>query len=218
MPGGDAYTLEDAELDIGTLRGQLDRTSEVITKNDSTDPPNIPAAGIIHHSFGGHHKYASSDGGYYNTGSARLHTSGAGLVVSSTTQVNVTWSDGTTTRPVAAATYLVRGRLSATIGGTSTTIKLAIQGPATTSMEVGYWKAQNNPGGPTLFTATQTAINTLIQPFTVNEGNGNNFTILLEGVITFSAAGTIALAVAEAVNLQTWTLNANSTFVIEPAT
>src|SRR5258708_28229394 len=70
----DAYTLEDAETDIATLRGQVDRLSEVLTKLDSTDPPNTPAAGLIHYSIGGQHKYASSDGGYYNTRRATVYS------------------------------------------------------------------------------------------------------------------------------------------------
>src|SRR5260370_20446649 len=68
----DPYSLEDAERDIAALRGQVDRLTEVLTKNDSTDPPTNPAAGLIHYSLGGHHKYASSDGTDYNSGRLTL--------------------------------------------------------------------------------------------------------------------------------------------------
>src|SRR5258707_12753711 len=87
----DAYTLEDAETDIAPLRGQVDRLSEVLTKLDSTDPPNTPAAGLIHYSIGGQHKYASSDRGYYNTRRATAYST-AGQGGSSNT-------DGELTRP-----------------------------------------------------------------------------------------------------------------------
>ena len=72
MAATDPYTLEMAETDIANLRGLVDRTTEAITKNDSTDVPNTPAAGLIHHSISGHHQYISADGNTYNSGRLTL--------------------------------------------------------------------------------------------------------------------------------------------------
>src|SRR5229473_1414470 len=125
MPAVDPYTLEDAERDIATLRGQADRLSEVLTKNDSTDPPNTPAAGLIHYSSAGQHKYASADGNGYNTGHLSLYTT-------SLTTVNSTSAFTLLSCPVSSgSTYRIDGIVRGTQGPATIAQFVRFAGPAT---------------------------------------------------------------------------------------
>ena len=168
---------------------------------------------------GGHLKTVSTatggDGGTYGTERVIQEINGTlPQVISSTSQVNV---QGLSV-PVAAGKYRIRGRLSCTMGGSAGPMgRLVITGPAITQMEVGYWSAQNNPGAATLFTATQTAIGTLTVLTSVNQGAGSGFTVLFDGTVTFSAAGTMTLAAAESlITSVSWQINANSYWEIAP--
>ena len=129
-----------------------------------------------------------------------------------------TITDGTTSfsATVAAKRYYLRGRLSCTMGSNPGQILLQVAGPAITSMEVGYWKSQNNPGGATLFSATQLAISTATNPFTVNEGALNGFTIFFEGTILFSASGTISLQAQRQNAANPVQINTSSFMKLEP--
>lgn len=135
-------------------------------------------------------------------------------VISSTSQVNV---QGLSVS-VAAGKYRVRGRLSCTMGGSAGPMgRLVVTGPAISQMEMGYWSAQNNPGAATLFTATQTAIGTLTVLTSVNQGAGSGFTVIFDGTLTFSAAGTMTLAAAESlITSVPWQINANSYWEVSP--
>src|SRR5258708_15287550 len=127
---GEPYGLEQAETDVANLRALADRQSEVITKNDSTDPPNTPAAGLIHHSIAGSHKYASADGNGYTTGHLMLRYAGGGQVINSTSAV----TPAGMSCPVAAGkTYYMSGAVTGTQGATAAqqALRLSATGGAT---------------------------------------------------------------------------------------
>src|SRR5260370_30150293 len=123
----DPYSLEDAERDIAALRGQVDRLTEVLTKNDSTDPPTNPAAGLIHYSLGGHHKYASSDGTDYNSGRLTLLNTNPPQTINVTADTVINGLQATVSANV---TYAFRGILRLKQGGVNTNQTLGFTGPA----------------------------------------------------------------------------------------
>lgn len=108
----DAYTLEEAAQDIATLRGLVDKLTEILAQDDST-APNTPTAGIAGYSAAGHGKYASADGNAYNTGRLTLPSTGA-LTLTSSLQTVPGLSAS-----LAAGTYVFDGLLliSVTTGG-----------------------------------------------------------------------------------------------------
>lgn len=136
----DPYTLEDAERDIGTLRGQADRLSEVLTKNDSTDVPNTPAAGLIHYSLAGQHKYASSDGSSYGTGR---------LILVNTSNVTLNNTGMTSIFPnfsAQAVAYLLRSDLLISLGGTACAVTMQVTGPAIGAAANVKWQVTYESG------------------------------------------------------------------------
>src|SRR5258708_538881 len=210
----DAYTLEAAETDIATLRGQVDRLSEVLTKLDSTDPPNTPAAGLIHYSIGGQHKYASSDGGYYNTGRATVYST-ADQVVSSNTDVTLT----SLTAVVAAGAYRITGMIVATQGsgaGGNVTQAVGFTGPATSHVRIGAeWFS--SPGGGAYATGANvlgSLSGSVSTPaFSVGVQNYWDF----RGLVVFTAGGTLRV-VGQCNGANTWTANSYSLMDVTPVT
>ena len=214
----DAYRLEDVELDVATLRGQVDRLSEVLTKLDSTDPPNTPAAGVIHYSTGGQHKYASSDGGTYNTGWARARTTTDQTVNFTTDQVIT----GTValSLPVGANTeYRVRGKITWTQGAGTVKRALGLTGPATSHVRIPNLYVQVGAGvsvdagnpNPAVFSSLAGGVST--------PAIANTAVVWWEfdGVVVFTAAGTFS-AVAHCNATNTFTVRAYSFIEISPDT
>jgi len=214
----DIYPLEDAETHVATLRGQVDRLSEVITKNDSTDPPNSPAAGLIHFSASGQHKYASSDGGYYNTGWARARTT-TDQTVSFTTDQVITGTVALSL-PVAAIEYRVRGKITWTQGAGTVKQALGLTTTGTTShvripnlyVQVGAGVSVDagNPN-PAIFTTLAGGVST--------PSIANTAVVWWEfdGVVVFTSAGTFS-AVAHCNATNTFTVNSYSFIEISPDT
>jgi hypothetical protein len=189
VPAIEPYSLEQVELDLADLRGQVDRLSEVLTKLDSTDAPNIPAAGIIHHSMTGQHKYASSDGNYYNTGRQTLFTTGT-QTIGSLTGVNITGL----TCPVAAVTYRVSGKIIWVQGTVAAQQAIGINGPAVSNMRVTVNHIQESGAAPPVGESLATTeITSLGRSGTPAYGIGLTIQSHIDGLITFSAAGTLAL-------------------------
>ncbi len=212
----DPYRLEDAELDVATLIGQSDRMSEVITKNDSTDPPNIPAAGIIHYSMTGQHKYASPDGNAYNTGN--LHLTGAPAQVINT----LTASNPVTgaSCPVKAGTYIIDGVLFCTQGAVTAQQAAGISVANASSMLAGFEAIDTTAGSAVVawgaFTLAASGRGSL--GAVGNITSTHTFMIRIRGHVIFSAADTLIFT-ASCVTLaaDTWTVNAFD-IDISPAT
>jgi hypothetical protein len=211
------YTLEQAETDIASLRGLVDRMSEVITKNDSTDSPTIPAAGIIHHSTAGQHKYASSDGSLYNTG--RLHILvNASQTISSTTPAIVGANSVPLSCPVKAATgtYHVHGIITCVQGATADVQNFRFNGPAVAAPSRMNWKSYNLAGSAGLGTSSVTDIG--VTAFgTPAWAIGATFFTEYDGHYVFTADGTLSLVAAESTNLHTFAIAIGSFMIVEPA-
>ena len=207
----DPYTLEQAETDIAYLRELVDRTSEVITKNDATDPPVIPAAGLIHHSFGGHHKYASADANYYNTGRLTVF-SAADQTVNSAPDITLTGL----TAGVAAGTYRISGKLIATQGAAAVTQAAGFTGPAASHVRISAeWFS--SPGGGAYATGANVlsslAGGVTTPAFSIGVQNYWDF----DGIVVFTAAGTLTV-VGHSNGANTWTAGAYSFMDIMPVT
>jgi hypothetical protein len=125
----ETYTLEDAESDIGTLRGQVDKLTEILTMNDSTQAPNVPSMGFSMFSLAGVPEFCSSgDGNNYGPGPATVRTT-VTTPINSTTQAVI---PGLTLPVAAGQSYIFEsfvcyiadssgGFAYITMGGTCTT-------------------------------------------------------------------------------------------------
>jgi hypothetical protein len=204
----DPYTLEDAERDIATLRGQVDRLTEVLTKNDSTDPPTNPAAGLIHYSLGGQHKYASADGSGYNTGRQSLFTAGT-QNITSTSSVNITGL----TCPVGIGTYRIEGIICGQQGPVAAGQVVRWAGPV---ISFGRCFTESNAQANTSVTDSDLTGALPWIHTTPAWGNGVIFYVRFSGILTFTAAGTFAIQAAEGTNLDTWTVAAASMCDVMP--
>ena len=211
MAAIDPYSLEDAERDIAALRGQVDRLTEVLTKNDSTDPPANPAAGLIHYSLGGHHKYASSDGTDYNSGRLTLLNTSPPQTISVTTDTVI---NGLQAPVAAGVTYAFRGILRLKQGGVNTNQKMGFTGPAVSFVTWFYDTGnQGQPsGGPPI------AVGALATQAIAFSAINNELYIRFEGAATFSANGTFAAGAAEGTFGNTFTILAGCIVDMCPVT
>jgi hypothetical protein len=201
MPAVEPYSLEQVELDLAALRGNVDRLSEVLTKLDSTDAPNIPAAGIIHYSMAGQHKYASSDGNYYNTGRLSLFTTGTKLI-NSTTPATI---DGLSC-PVAAGTYRIDGIVQGVQGPNAVAAKIQFSGPTVNFNDIYI---ESNAVGNTSVTDSDLTGALPVAHSTPAWIAGTTFYVRFRGILTFTAAGTLAVQGAcTTSNVNTWTSQA----------
>ena len=218
----ETYTLEQAEDDIAVLRGQSDRMSEVITKNDSTDPPNGPAAGIIHYSAGGHHKYASADTGFYNTGHVFLRTT-ANQTINSTSQVTAGANSVPLQVPVTAGMYYLRSQVTWTQGGVQANQAARVNGPAVTDMLVTMLTWTRSTTGGSVFAYDANTINAdLGTPLGAGGTGYPNGTVNIweiEGYCNFSAAGTLSVdARCVTLSTDTFVVNAGSFLLVMAVT
>ena len=217
---GEPYGLEQAETDVANLRALADRQSEVITKNDSTDPPNTPAAGLIHHSIAGSHKYASADGNGYTTGHLMLRYAGGGQVINSTSAV----TPAGMSCPVAAGkTYFMSGAVTGTQGATASqqALRLSATGGATSVNVLYLASTYGFVGGAGMFSqyGNVTAVNTDLATASGAGGitAGLGFGWMISGLITFNAAGTFAVqARCVTLSTDTWTFLTDSHLVLYP--
>src|SRR5260370_4916348 len=126
----DPYSLEDAERDIATLAGPVDRLTEVLRKTHPTTPPTNPAAGLIHYSLAGHHKYASADGSDFNTGRLTLSNTAPQTI----NPAAVTPITGLTCPVAANTTYEFDGILRIKQGAANVNQNIGFTSPAATNV------------------------------------------------------------------------------------
>lgn len=180
---GAIYTLEQAEQEIATLRGQVDKLTEVLTFLDMTSPgPNNPAAGSILYSLAGQAKYASSDGNDYNTG--RMSLRSTGQTVSSTSDVVI--NGLVTPNAIGASRYRIYGLVVISANQTGGTASIAIHGPAVASGGTGF----------RLLNAGSTGVNWTnggLASGGVAMSNGAVTSLEVFGDVTFSASGVLSL-------------------------
>ncbi len=70
----DPYTLQQAEEDIATLRGQVDLLTEILAQSDSGTQPNTPSAGYLLYNAGGVPSYVNAAGLQMGLQGAQLAT------------------------------------------------------------------------------------------------------------------------------------------------
>jgi hypothetical protein len=215
MPAIEPYSLEAAELDIAALIGKVDRLSEVLTKLDSTDPPNNPAAGLIHYSMAGQHKYASSDGNDYNTGRSTQITSGTTLI-NSLSEITIA---GLSFPVLASTDYLIWGTVRGTNGSTvaQQAVGLDVTGGVASSVNVDV-VLFNTTGNVYEGTGEITALGGRVGT-TSNLNAADKFIAQYQGLIRLSTGGTLVITgscVTAAAD--TWTAQARSRMTVMPVT
>jgi hypothetical protein len=215
MPAIEPYSLEQVELDLATLRGNVDRLSEVLTKLDSTDPPNTPAAGIIHYSIGGQHKYASADGNTYNTGRV-TQIAGGTTLINSLSQITIA---GLSVPLLANADYLIWGTVRGTNGAAvaQQAVGLDVTGgtAANCNVDVALFSVTSNTfDGAGEITTLGGRVGT-----TSNLAASEKFIAQYEGLIRLSVGGTLVIT-GSCVTLaaDTWTAQGRSRMTVMPVT
>jgi hypothetical protein len=147
----------------------------------------------------------------YNSGPLLLEA--AGQSVTSTTPAVVTGCEA----PVAGVAYQVDGLISLTMGGTATQPRFEFTGPAASKVDVSYMMWQESLGGESVFAGHISALGTLSTAPTGSFAGGSVVQLWFRGTITFTAAGTLALEIAETTSGDTFTVNAGTVLALTPA-
>jgi hypothetical protein len=208
----EGYTLEQAEAEIAELRGLIDVLTEAHVKGDATDAPDVPAAGLISYSSGGHEKYTSADGTAYNTGRLTLSMP-SGLHITSTSDSLLTGMSCA----VAAGSYRFSGVIFFTMGTTNAGAVIACSphGPTASVYITGIYYFANLGGSISSRTAT-----------VLGTGPSSNASIavnaaahaVFHGFATFTASGTFSIQAAEATSGVDFTAQAGSYCDLMPVT
>src|SRR5258708_29788914 len=162
-----------------------------MTKHDSTAPPNPPAAASIHHSRGGQHKYASSDGGLYAPGMSHLF--GTAIPQSIVTAVGSYANISGLSCPVAAGRYKWLGWYESTQGPNGNAQNFNITGPATSAGR--YHGTFLVGGGAFVGISSSAALGTAIT--TPLYATGTVWESFVYGWVTFTAPGTLTFRAGE---------------------
>ena len=184
------YTLEAAEEDIAALRGQVDRLAEILAQQDFSpagSAPNTPAGGCSLFSAAGHQKYASPDGGTYNTGRATLlATANQGSITATTSLLFVSGL------VVGAGKYRIHGILDFVGTGAGATATFGFTGPAVSAGTKIFTLFQSQGTGGTVNPSSITAMTTITSPgYGVTEAQ-----FRFDGTIVFTAAGILGMTAA----------------------
>jgi hypothetical protein len=207
------YSLEQAETDIASLRGLVDRMSEVLTQSDSTDPPVAPAGGIQGYSFAGEQKYADSAGQAWNTGhctrqiTANQTISSATDVVIGANSVPMTWQ--VRAGPVYMLIGLVNWAQNASLSQSQNN---GYTGPATSGVRISNsWTLSTgfNQGTTGNQGANYREANSLADQASPAYAASSTVEWFFHGSITFSAAGTFSIVAAEGTSAS-YVIGANS--------
>ena len=213
------YSLEQAELDIAFLIGKVDRLDEVLTKNDSTDAPNTPAAGLIHYSFAGQHKYASPDGGFYNTGRSSAAMKGA-VTISATGFATVAGGGVSLSLAVAAGQYAFRAHLMHIDNGAGAAA-VALYQMVSPAFSSGSAQLTGSANGPLVSVRFDNAsgFGTALAAPTVTPASNVRHNVVIEGSAVFTATGTLAVQAAiNAVGAAQFVIAAGSRLELFPVT
>jgi len=215
------YTLEQARIDVATLRGQVDLLSEILTQSDGAITPNTPAAAAFSmYALAGFPQFLSGgDGNTYAAGQNLLQYTGANLTVNSTSQ---SIPAGMSCPVASGVPYACFGSVIATQGGTAAQQAIRLSGPAANFVS-GNWLVSNYGDFGAAGIASQYGLiaATTTDLITTSAGGGiaagNSFGWIWLAIMKFSAAGTFGVA-ARCVtsSTDTWTFNTNSWAVVMP--
>jgi hypothetical protein len=186
-------------------------TSLPIQVKNQSAPSLVSGAALIY-AAGANLKYISGgDGNAYNTGHTVAEASGT-TTINSTSNIPITG----TIVAVVAGTYLVRGYVHGTNGGTAATQAVSITGPAASNfnVEVDIRSATANS-----YKAFGEITSSGSRVGTAALAIGERFVATYSGIITFTASGNVQLGgscVTAAAD--TWTADITSHLILEPVT
>jgi hypothetical protein len=167
--------------------------TEAHTKGDATDAPDVPAAGLISYSSGGHEKYTSADGNAYNTGRRTLPaTNQLALTTAMTDIPGLSASLGVGTYHIRAQA-LING--SVTAGQGTITARYHASGGLTVNGGRGRITEMHQVGGLALADYALIDV-TLSGPAPGTAGVNEIWDF--DGIWTISVAGTFSIQMAQA--------------------
>lgn len=205
----DLYTLEDAELDIANLRGQVDQLTEILKMADSQADWGTPASGSWLYSLAGHLKFASADGNAYQTGTLIQQVSPRSQTINTTGAATI---GGLSASVEANATYLVHAVIVLEWNAAAGQPELRLAGPAVSQYDLQHASRQSGSAS-TANTASEalaaagngTGYNTAFyNPTAVMTGAGIFFTEEVWFWATFTASGTLTFQAATTVAADPW--------------
>jgi hypothetical protein len=205
------YTLEEAEAQIATLTGQVDRLAEAVSLADGPIP-NVPAAsGCVLYSAAGNLDYEGFDGNEYATGRFTAIGPATDTVVSSATPANVAGM----TFGVQAGIYRITAKAGYLQGGGAFGQSWLLAGPAMTytAMAINYYLATSGSSSGCAWSTNTSSPITITSPAF---GAGTTFFLDLDMVVSFSAAGTCNIQTAEGTTGHSYTLLAHSFVDVMP--
>jgi hypothetical protein len=205
------YTLEEAEAQIATLTGLVDRLAEAVTLADGP-VPNVPAAsGCVLYSAAGNLDYEGFDGNEYATGRLTLIGPATNTAITSATPVGVSGM----TFAVQAGVYRMTAKAGYNQGGGAFGASWLLSCPAMNyaALVVNYYEAGvGSSTGSAWSTASASPLTVTSPPFP----SPSTFFLDLDMVVSFSAAGTCNVQAAEGTTGHSFTLLANSFIDIMP--
>jgi hypothetical protein len=215
------YTLDQAEQDIATLRGQVDQLSEILKFTDSASDWGPTTTGAWLYSLNGILKFAADDGNNYQGGTFSCQNVTTDAVNSTTP----TFPTGFDFNVMSGLSYAAIGVFTCSMGSTAAGITVQVNGPTVTDTRITYVML----GGP-LTGVSQTPFVYQLSALNTNSGSGNfpsgntiaanRFFVLIAfaSFQTFTASGTLQWGFGEATSGDSWTIQIPSTVTYFPIT
>jgi hypothetical protein len=210
------YTLEEAEADIATLTGLVDRLAEAIGLADGPIPNVTAASGCTLYSGGGHAKYEGFDNGEYSTGRASVIIT-ANQTINTIADIIVGANSTPMSWPVGVGQYLLSGMINWTQGSVQTAQNNGFSGPSISGARFeNTWWPSTGFGQANGLNTRETA--SLGQAVTPPFANATVVAWYFTGSFTTTAAGTVSVVAAAPVPADTFTIGANSFATLWPIT
>lgn len=205
------YTLEEAEAQIATLTGLVDRLGEAIALADGPIP-NVPAAsGCVLYSAAGNLDYEGFDGNEYSTGRFTAVGPASNLPIVSATPANITGL----AFGVNAGVYRINAKIGFLQGGAAAaqSVLLAVPAMNFTAMAINFYLATSGSSSGCAWSTVATSPITITSPaFALS----STFFLDLDMVVSFSAGGPCTVQAAEAGGAHAFTILANSFVDVMP--
>jgi hypothetical protein len=205
------YALEEAESDIATVTGALDRLGEAVPLADGPIP-NVPAAsGCVLYSAAGNLDYEGFDGNEYSTGRFTAVGPASNQAITSATPANITGL----AFAVNAGVYRINAKIGFTQGGAASAQSVLFAVPAMNfaAMAINFYLATSGSSSGCAWSSVSTSPITITSPaFALS----STFFLDLDMVVSFSAAGACTVQGAEAGGAHAFTILANSFVDVMP--
>jgi hypothetical protein len=206
------YTLEEAESDIATLTGIVDRLAEAVPLADGPIPNVAAASGCTLYSAAGNLDFEGFDGNEYSTGRFTAVGPPSNQLITSATPANITGL----AFGVNAGVYRINAKIGFTQGATASaqSVLLAVPAMNFTAMAINFYLGGSGSSSGCAWSNTATSPITITSPaFTATT---STFFLDLDMVVSFSAAGACTVQAAEAGGAHSFTVLANSFVDVMP--